>query len=82
MTRYPAAIKRQARVYKRKMQWMADQIIDQHGYPADAQRFICESLNLRGGKMMRKQITAHDVEAAIAEWKRERVGSYRAIPVS
>jgi hypothetical protein len=64
------------------MQWMADQIIDQHGNPADTQRFICESLKLRGGEMMRKQITAHYVEAAIAEWKRERIGSYRAVSVA
>src|SRR5580698_1658483 len=61
------------------MQRMADQIIDQDGAAAYAQRLGGKACQLGGLEMMREQAAADEIETRVCEGKRERVGDHGTV---
>ena len=61
------------------MQGMADQIIDQDGAAADAQRLARKARQIGGLQMMREQASTDQIETAFRKGKRQRVRDHGTI---
>src|ERR1035437_1255899 len=72
-----AAEERQSKINQQQVQAAADEVVDQHCVPADAQGFVGKLRQRLGLKMMGQQRTTYDIECAIPKGQAQGVACNR-----